>query len=48
MTQNEYVHAIFLRPEVAGDVISGDNVKAVEGYCVLNLEAASISSYRET
>ena len=42
LNQNEYVYAISCRPEVADDVISGENVKAV-----LNFEAASINSYRE-
>ena len=46
MAQNEHVYAIFCRPEVAGDVISGGNVKTIEGYVVLNFEAASISSFR--
>ena len=32
--------------ELAGDVISGENVKIVEGYVVLNFEAASVSSFR--
>ena len=46
MTQNEHVYVIFCRPEVAGDVISGANVKTVEGDVVLNFDAASISSFR--
>ena len=45
MIQNEHVYAILCRPETAGDVISGGNVKTVEGYIVLNFEAASISSF---
>ena len=36
MTQNEDVYAICCRPEVAGDVIFGGNVKALDGYAVLN------------
>ena len=36
MTQNEVVYAIGCRPEVAGDVISGGNVRPKEGYAVLN------------
>ena len=48
MTQTEHVYAIFCRPEVAGDVITGGNVKTiVEDYVVLNFETASISSFRE-
>ena len=47
MIQNEYVYAILCRPEVAGDVVSGGNVKTIEGYAVLNFEVASISSFRD-
>ena len=46
MTQNEHVYAIFCRPEAAGDVISGGNVNTIDGYVVLNLKAASGSSFR--
>ena len=46
LTQNEHVYAIFCWLEVAGDVISGDAVKTIEGYAVLHFEAASIS-FRE-
>ena len=45
MTKNEHVYAIFCRPEAAGNVISAGNT--TEGYAVLNLEAASIISFRE-
>ena len=47
MTQNEDVYAICSRPEVAGDVISGDNVKNTKGYALLNFKIASIRSFRE-
>ena len=47
MTQNEYVYAICYRPEVAGDVIYGGNVKSIESYNVLNFEVASFSSFQE-
>ena len=47
MTQNEHVYAICCRPEVAGDVISGENAKTVEGYAVLNFEVASLCSFRD-
>ena len=47
MNQNEQVHVICCRPEVAGDVISGENLKTIEGYALLNFEAASIGSFRE-
>ena len=40
MTQNEHVYAICCQSEVVGDVISGENVKTIEGYAVLNLEVA--------
>ena len=32
---------------VAGDIISGENVKAIEGYAALNIETASVSIFRE-
>ena len=41
MTQNEHVYAICCRLEVGGDVISGENVKTIEGYAVLHVEAAT-------
>ena len=47
MTQNEHVYAICCRPEVAGDVISSENVKTIEGYAVLNFEVASSYSFRD-
>ena len=47
MTQNEYVYAIFCRPEVDGDVISGENVKTIEGYVVLNFEVANFYTFRD-
>ena len=47
MTQNEHVYAICCRQEVAGNVVSDGNAKTIEGYVVLNLEAANISSFRE-
>ena len=47
MTQNEHVYTICCRLEVAGDVISGESVKTTEGYALLNVEVASISSFRE-
>ena len=47
MTQNEHVYAFCCRLEVAGDVISGENVRTNEGYAVLNFEVASFSSVRD-
>ena len=48
MTQNLHVCTICFQPEVVYDVISGQNVKTIEGYdVVLNLETASISSFLE-
>ena len=46
MTQNEHVCAIFCRPEVADDVISGENVKTLEGYFTLQFETVSLSTFR--
>ena len=47
MTQNEHVYAIYCQPEVEGDVVSSENMKDIEGYALINFEAASISSDRE-
>ena len=47
MTQNEHVYAIYGRPEVAGDVLSAENIKTIEGYAALNFEVASFSSFRD-
>ena len=45
MTQNLHFCAIFFRPEVVYDVISGRNVKTTEGYPVVNFEVASSNSF---
>ena len=45
MTQNEHVYAICCRSEVAGDVVSSENVKTTECYSLLNFEAASFGSF---
>ena len=45
MTQNKHVYAICCRSEVAGDVISGENVNTIEGYAVLNFEVVSLVVY---
>ena len=34
-------------PEAAGDVITGENVKTIERYVVLNFETSSISSFEK-
>ena len=47
MTKNRHVCAIYCRPEVTGDVISGENVNTTEGSALLNFEAANISSFRD-
>ena len=47
MTQNEHVYAICCRLEVSGDVISGDNVKTIKGYAVLDFEVARSNSFRD-
>ena len=47
MVQNEHIYVICCRLEVAGDVISGENEKTIEGYAVLNFEVASFSSFRD-
>ena len=47
MTQNLHVCAIFCRSEVDYDVISGQQIKTLEGYLVVNFEAASSNSFRD-
>ena len=47
MTKNEHVCAIFRPPEVGGVIISGKNVKTIEGYAVVNFEVASSNSFRD-
>ena len=47
MTQNGHVYAICCQPAVDDDVISGRNVKAIEGYIVVNFEVASSSSFQD-
>ena len=47
MTQNEHVYAFCCRPEVACEVISGQNVKTIDGYAALNFEVAGFSSFRD-
>ena len=47
MTKNEHGYAMCCRPEVIGDVISGGNVKTIEGNAVLNFVVASFSSFRD-
>ena len=41
------IDTICWRPEAAADVISGENVKTIEGYALLNFEAAILSSFWE-
>ena len=45
MTQNLHVCTICGRPEVVYDVISGRNVKTIEGYLVVNVEVTSSNSF---
>ena len=40
MTKNEHVYAICSRQNIAGGVISGRNVKTIEGYGELKFEVA--------
>ena len=47
MTKGEHVHAICCRSEVAGNAISGRNVKTIERYVVVYFEVASCSSLRD-
>ena len=45
MTQNEHAYAICCRPDVAGDVISGESVKTIESNAVSNVELASFLNF---
>ena len=47
MSQNLHVCMICCRLEVVYDVISGQNVKNIEGYPVVNFEIASFDSFRD-
>ena len=47
MTKNLHVGTICCRPEVVYDVISGRNVKTMEGYLVINFEVASSNSFQD-
>ena len=47
LTINEHVYAICCRPEGAGGVSSGGNVKPSERYAAINFEAARFSSLWE-
>ena len=42
MTPNLYVCTIRCRPEVVHDVISGRNVKTIDGYQVVNLTSLAL------
>ena len=42
MIQNEHAYAICCRPEEAGDVISGENVKNIESYGFSNLKLLAL------
>ena len=47
MTQNEHVYAICCRPKVVGDIISGENVRTLDCYPLLNFEVARFNSFRD-
>ena len=42
---NQHICAICRRPEVASDVLSDENVKAIHGYLLVNFMIASSSSF---
>ena len=46
MTQNLHVYTICFRPEVVYDVISGQSVKTIEGYLVVNFDFARSDTLR--
>ena len=43
----KHVCTICCRPDVAYDVVSGQNVKTVEGYLAVNFEVASSNIFRD-
>ena len=43
MTQNLHVCAICCRPEAVYDVVTGRNVKTIQGYILVNFEVAVVS-----
>ena len=45
MNQNKHVYVICCWPEVAGDVVSGENVRTIEGYALLNFEVSEFSGF---
>ena len=47
MTRNEHVYMICCWLKVAGDVISGENVRTIQGYAVLNFEVSEFSSFQD-
>ena len=47
MTPNQHFYAICCRLDVAGDVISSETVKTIEGYVELDFEVASFISFRD-
>ena len=47
MTQIRHVCAIWCRPEVKCDVISGQNVKTIVGDVVVKFEVASSNSFQD-
>ena len=47
MAQNEHIGAICRLPEVADDVIFGENVQTLENYVVVNFEFARYSSFQD-
>ena len=47
MSQNEHVYAICCRLEVDDAVISGQNVKTLEGYVMVNFEIVGFSGFRD-
>ena len=47
VTQNLHVCTICCRPEADYNVVSGRNIKIIEGYLVVNFEVAISNSFRD-
>ena len=45
MTRKRHINVICTQPEVADDVISGWNVKTIDGYLKVNIEVAISSNF---
>ena len=45
MTPNEHVYAIYCQPEVADDVISGEDAETFQKYVYINVSVAILQQF---